>query len=267
MADGTDLRRELGAFLRTHRESVSPGDRAGDRRRTPGLRREEVAQLCGISTTWYTWIEQGRDIALSAAALSRLASALHLTAAERSYLFEVARRRAPSPPVEPSPPVAVPADLRAVLEALQTPAYLLDRLWHARAWNGPAADLFAPWFDSGEPCLLRFVFLSPVARAFICDWGERTERLIAEFRADFARNPDDAGLRRVLGDLLRDAPAFARLWNGHAVLGREGGPRRFDHPRHGVMRYTQVTLLPATHPDHKIVVLLPAPQADATASE
>ena len=80
-----DQRRLLGAFLRTHREALAPDSAASARRRTPGLRREEVAQLCGLSTTWYTWVEQGRDIAVSAAALARVASALRLTAAERTY--------------------------------------------------------------------------------------------------------------------------------------------------------------------------------------
>ena len=180
MPETTDQRRELGGFLRTRREAVSPSQAglllgARARRRTPGLRREEVAQLCGISTTWYTWIEQGRDITLSAAALARLADALRLTAAERAYLFELTRRRDPTPPVAPSAPVIVAAALRAVLEVIETPAYLLDRQWHVRAWNDAAGDLFAPWLDSDEPCMLRFVFLKPAAREFICDWNDRAQ--------------------------------------------------------------------------------------------
>ena len=266
MSGTRDLRLELGAFVRTRREALSPsqaGLLAGRRvrRRTPGLRREEVADLCGISTTWYTWIEQGREITLSTAALARLADGLRLTAAERAYLFELARRRDPTPVVTHSAPA--PAELRAVLEAVASPAYLLDRLWSARAWNGPAGELFAPWLGGTERCLLRFVFLDPAARVFICDWDDRARRLIAEFRADSARTPDDAGMRTLVDDLLRQSAVFADLWNGHAVLARGGGERRFNHPVRGMLRYRQTTLVPATHPDHKLVILLPGAQITA----
>jgi transcriptional regulator with XRE-family HTH domain len=251
-----DQRHKLAAFLRTRREALAPG--APGRRRTPGLRREEVAQLCGLSTTWYTWVEQGRDIAVSAAALARLASALRLTPAERTYLFELANRRDPAPP-KPVDSAATPApsDLLAVLHAATVPAYLLDRLWHVRGWNESAGRLFAPWFDSGETCLLRYVFLDPKAPAFIWDWENRARRLLAEFRADTARDPDDPAMQTLVDGLLRDSEAFARLWNSHAVLAREGGERMFNHPSDGTLRYQQVTLLPAAHRGHKVVMLLP----------
>jgi transcriptional regulator with XRE-family HTH domain len=251
-----DQRRLLGAFLRTHREALPPDPAVAGRRRTPGLRREEVAHLCGLSTTWYTWVEQGRDIAVSAAALARLADGLRLTAAERTYLFELTRRRDPAPPVAESN-AAVPPELLAVLHAATVPAYLLDRLWHARGWNDAAGRLFAPWFDSGETCLLRFVFLDPAARDFIWDWEDRARRLIAEFRADTAHDPDDRAMRAVVDDLLHDSESFALYWNNHAVLAREGGERVFNHPLDGTVRYQQVTLVPALHTDHKVVMLLP----------
>jgi transcriptional regulator with XRE-family HTH domain len=251
-----DQRRLLGAFLRTHREALAPDQAAGGRRRTPGLRREEVAQLCGLSTTWYTWVEQGRDIAVSAAALARLANALRLTTAERAYLFELTRRRDPAPPVA-GPAAVVPAELLAVLRTTAVPAYLLDRLWHVRGWNDAAGRLFAPWFDSGETNLLRYVFLDPTARDFIWDWEDRARRLLAEFRADTAHNPDDPGMHALVEGLRRDSTAFTQFWNSHTVLAREGGERVFNHPRDGVVRYQQVTLLPARHSDHKLVMLLP----------
>jgi transcriptional regulator with XRE-family HTH domain len=254
-----DQRHQLGAFLRAHREALTPEVSAQGRRRTPGLRREEVAQLCGLSTTWYTWVEQGRDIALSAAALARLADALRLSAAERAYLFELTRRRDPAPPATGAAHAPAPAELLAALHAMTAPAYLLDRLWHARGWNDAAGRLFAPWFDSGETCLLRYVFLDATAPAFIHDWENRARRLLAEFRADTAHNPDDPAMRELVGDLLRGSVSFARFWNSHAVLAREGGARVFNHPRDGVLRYEQITLVPAAHPDHKLVMLLQGP--------
>jgi transcriptional regulator with XRE-family HTH domain len=257
-----DRRRELGAFLRARREAISPAQAgllpaARDRRRTPGLRREELAQICGISTTWYTWTEQGRDIALSAEALARLADALRMTAAERAYLFELTKRRDPAPAAWPADALAVPPELLALLQVTEVPAYLLDRLWHARGWNQAAGDLFAPWFESGETSLLRFVFLNPAAQGFICDWEERARRLLAEFRADIVHDPEDAAVAGMVGDLLRESPDFAWFWNSHAVLGRDGGLRKFNHPARGVVRYEQMTLVPAAYPHHKVVVLLP----------
>ena len=254
-------RRQLGAFLRARREALDPV-RAGvlpaplGRRRTPGLRREEVAVLSGISTTWYTWLEQGREIALSAAALARLADALRLTPAERAYLFQLTRRHDPVAPAGDAAADAVPAELVALLRATAAPGYLLDPLWCARVWNDAGAHLFAPWFDSGEACLLRFVFLDPAARGFIWDWENRARRLVAEFRADTARDPEDAEMRALVAELQGRSRAFARFWGDQAVLAREGGTRTFSHPADGVVELQQVTLVPAAHPGWKVVVLL-----------
>lgn len=248
-----ERRRLLGAFVRSRREALPPP--SVGRRRTPGLRREEVAVDCGISTAWYSWIEQGRDIALSPQALGRLAGALHLTPAERAYLFELARQRDPMPGSRAAD--AVPPELDDAVRAMAVPAYLLDRLWTARAWNSAAAHLFAPWLGGGEPCLLAFVFRNPAARDFIVDWEGRARRLIAEFRADTAPAPDDPALAALVAGLRADSPDFARLWEDHAVATRDGGARGFRHPDDGLLAYDQVTLVPAAHPDHKIVMLLP----------
>ena len=257
-----DQRRVLGAFLRARREALTPVGGADAsafprRRRTPGLRREEVAQLCGISTAWYSWIEQGRDISLSASALARLSDALRLTGAERNYLFELSRRRDPSPAHVGSQDGSVPGELGGVLRAMTAPAYLMDRCWHALAWNDAAGRLFSPWLESGEACLLRYVFLDPAARDFICDWEDRASRVIAEFRADTARNPEDPAMKALVEGLLRDSPTFSRLWNDHAVLTRAGGTRLFRHPDDGLLRYEQITMVPASFPKHRIVMLLP----------
>lgn len=251
----------LAAFVRARREALDPTaaglpQEANARRRTPGLRREEVAQLCGISVTWYTWIEQGRDISLSSEAIARLAGALRLNPAERAYLFELTRKKDPSPAETSS--TAVPGALSLVLAVTTAPAYLLDRLWRASAWNEPAGRLFSPWLGSGETSLLHYVFLNTSAHDFIRDWENRARRLLAEFRADIARNPGDAQTQELVAELLRDSPDFARFWNSQRVLAREGGARVFDHPEDGIVQYEQVTLIPAAQPDHKLVILLPA---------
>jgi transcriptional regulator with XRE-family HTH domain len=257
----TEDRHLLGDFLRARRAALSPADvgqtlSPGARRRTPGLRREEVAALCGLSTTWYTWIEQGRDIQISAAAAARLADVLRLNLAERGYLFELAHRRDPVAAASPGIGAVDPA-LDALLQTIAVPAYLLDDGWCMQAHNGAAAQLLQPWFDSGEACLLRFVFLQPVARHFICDWEQRAQRLLAECRADLAQQASDSPLRGRVIKLQQQSPDFARLWHQHAVLAREGGERAFQHPQRGLLRYRQTTLLPATRMHSKVVVLVP----------
>ncbi len=264
MATDTDptanQRRELSAFLRARREALKPAA-AGQptapqtRRRTPGLRREEVAQLCGISTTWYTWLEQGRDIALSPHALARLADTLHLTVAERAYLFELTRKRDPSPPVADATENAVPPELTAALKAITAPAYLLDRYWNACGWNDAAAHLFSGWLCGPELNLLRYVFLDPTAVAFIVDWENRARRLLAEFRADTAHYADDPGIKVLVTDLMQKSTSFERFWNTYTVLVREGGERRFQHPENNPLVYHQITLMPAAQRECKFVIL------------
>ena len=258
-----DQRRQLGAFLRARREALSPdavGLAPAGRRRTPGLRREEVAQLSGVSTAWYSWAAQGRDIALSETALARLAGALRLTAAERAYLFDLTRRRDPAAGATANGDAE---EVVALVNAIAAPAYVLDRFWNASCWNAPARRLFSIWLASGEQNLLRFVFLDPAARRFIQDWDERARRIVAEFRADTAAEPDHPALLDLLRDLRAGSPDFGQLWTDHAVLAREGGLRLFDHPDDGLVSYRQFTLVPATHPGHKLVVLVPLPPGEA----
>ena len=252
-----DLRRLLGRFLRARREALPAPAQPGLRRRTPGLRREEVAQLAAISTTWYTWLEQGRRISLSAAALARVAGALALSAAERAYLFELARQHDPAPAKghEDGQPHAA---LVAAVQAMPMPAYLLDRGWRLEACNAAAAELFAPWLESGERCLLRFVFLVPAARHFIDDWDARAARLVAELHADTGQYPGDADLVALVAELSQASAEFAHCWERHRVLAREGGRRVFHHPRRGRVVHDQLSLVPAGWPDRKLVLLMPA---------
>jgi transcriptional regulator with XRE-family HTH domain len=261
-------RRALGEFLRARRARLTPamvGLEPGLRRRTPGLRREEVAQLGALSPTWYSWIEQGREVSVSPAALARLARALRLSAAERAYLFELAARRDPDSPAAARRDEMPPAVASAV-DAIAVPAYVLDRTWTARAWNAAAARLFVGWLDRRADAgtqrnLLRFIFATPAARSFIAGWEERARRVLAEFRADHGRHLDDPALAALVDELRQASAFFDRVWREQGVIGREGGERRFNHPKDGPLRYEQVTFNLAGRPDVKLVVLTPAPAA------
>jgi transcriptional regulator with XRE-family HTH domain len=262
------LRHQLGDFIRLHRQQIAPdsvGFSGEGRRRTPGLRREELAQLCRVSVTWLTWLEQGREVAASAAMLTRLAQALHLTAAERAYLFELAARPDPEPArsVLANPPSDV---LRSVAQII-APAYVLDRHWDVVAANALARTLFLDWGAESHvtpPNLLRFLFFNIHAKALIDDWETRCARLVAEFRADCGRQADTPSIRGLVEALCSASPAFAGYWQSKAVLAREGGERRFHHPQLGTLVFEQLTLRPAVHKDLKLVILLPIEHRSAT---
>ncbi|WP_454616298.1 helix-turn-helix transcriptional regulator [Bradyrhizobium cenepequi] len=252
----------LSAFLRALRERQSPADfglAAGPRRRTPGLRREEVAQLCGLSVTWYTWIEQGRDVSVSPSALARLARGLRLSRAERNHLFELAGKRDPDRPGDSDEP---PEAVLACVDAINGPAYILDRTWNARRWNAKASRLFTGWLDAnGERNLLRYIFLRPEARSLIRDWPTRAHRVVAEFRAAVTDFADDPEIRRIVDELSVASSDFERCWATQGVLAREGGKRVFKHPTMGLMHYQQVSLSLAGWPNYRLTMLLSAATA------
>ncbi len=263
-ASPTAQRRTLGDFVRTHRARLKPaalGLPEGTRRRTPGLRREELAQLCGMSATWITWVEQGRDVAASAIALARLARTLQLSPAERAYLFDLAGKHDPSTPPAPAAMDAPPALVDA-LAAIAAPAYVLDRCWNARAWNAAAAQLFVGWLDGAPDAaaprnLLRYIYSDPAARALIPDWAERGRRVVAEFRAEHGRHLDDRAMTALVDALRTESVDFARAWEAHDVVEREGGLRRFVHPLDGPRAFEQIAFTLAARPEFKLVMLLP----------
>lgn len=257
-------RRLLGDFLRDRRQRLDPvqlGLPLGSRRRTRGLRREEVAMLSGISATWYTWMEQGREIAVSPHALARLATALSLSRAERAYLFQLAGRHDPDAgAAAPDPAAERIALLRRTVAAITAPAYAMDHRYRMLAWNGAAEGLFTGWLDrpaDPPPNMLRFLFLDPAARTLVVDWQQRCQRVLAELRADYSLHLADAELADLLAALQAGSRDFAAGWKQAAVQGREGGERAFNHPVQGLLRFQQLTFALETQPGHRLVVLHP----------
>jgi transcriptional regulator with XRE-family HTH domain len=264
--------RLLGDFLRARREALRPLDFGLPQRnrcRTPGLRREEVAQLCGISPTWYTWIEQGRTAAISPATLVALAQGLQLTRAERAYLFEIAGRLDPAPP---GTSVIEGQELTGLVRAIRTPAYVLDRYWNAVEWNPAAGQLFRDWLgvprptrgrapagtaERDAPNLLRYVFLQPRAKLFLLDWEDRAQRLVAEFRADTPRLRDDPRRSALVEELSRVSREFAAGWRSQRVLSRDGGRRSFRIRKGETRHFEQHILRVVRRPDLRMTVLVP----------
>ncbi|AMO99233.1 helix-turn-helix domain protein [Collimonas arenae] len=258
--DDAGKRKALGDFIKTQRTQLASAElnlSGSSRRRTPGLRREEVAQLCGISVTWYTWIEQGRTVSVSTAALARIADALHLSRAKRAYLFELSGKK--DPQSRDTAGQEIPDEILAITANIKTPAYLLDRHWNAVAWNRAAKTLFVGWLDqkTGSKNLLEYTYSTPSAAILISDWEQRARRLVAEFRADCGMYLDEPQIADLVTRLSANSATFKRAWSLHDVIEKEGGERRFNHPTLGQLAYRQVNLRVANRPELKLVMLLP----------
>lgn len=263
----SDQRALLGAFVRARRQSLAP-EGHGRRRRTPGLRREELAARAAIGTTWIAWIEQGRDVRPSAETLSRLADGLNLSAAERSYLFELAQRHDPSRPPSAQAMSSAPDALAHLVDVLPWPAYALDPAWSVCAANGAARRLFTGLFDEGDvaPNLLVYVFTHPAARDLLPDHDMRARRILAEFRRDFAKSVGDPRVQQLVDWLKANSQLFLDGWEDQSVLAREGGTRVFQHGLDGLLHFSQHTLADVERGDFRFVYLRPAPAGMSSAA-
>lgn len=234
-------RSELAEFLRTRRERLSPEDVGlpnGRRRRTPGLRREEVAALAGVGLTWYTWLEQGREIGVSADFLDNLARVLKLDAAERRHLFLLAHER---PPAEPGKTFCTVPSLagRLVEDLAPHAAYIINLRWDVLAFNPPADSLFGfGRHDSDRRNLLRMLFTDSALRDAIVDWEEQAPAMLASFRRDFAAAREDADAKGVVAELEAVSPEFKGWWRsqdvhapctGTRIIRVKGQPVSFEH--------------------------------------
>lgn len=212
-------RPDLAAFLLAHRQRLTPAEvglPSSGRRRTPGLRREEVAALAGVGLTWYTWLEQGRDIGVSAQFLDQLAQVLKLDAPERRHLYLLAHAR---PPIEPGKTFCVlPPLVRRLMHDLPHAAFVLNLRWDVLGFNAMADMLFD--FGAHAPerrNLLWQLFTSPVLRARLCDWDEQAARMLASFRRDYARAPQEGDIHALVVDLQKVSPEFKAAWRTQQV--------------------------------------------------
>ncbi len=207
-------RSELKAFLRARRAALAPeavGLPRGGRRLAPGLRREEVAALAEVGVTWYTWLEQGRDINVSATALSRIARALALSPTDEAYLFSLAGVAHPEPAVSA---VELTPALQPLIERYRGPAFVLDPAFDALAWNAAANFLFA--FDAPSGPFARNhvwnAFLNPVRRRLYPDFMDTMSNILGIFRMNQAAHPDDARFDTLIAALSAASPEFCTLW-------------------------------------------------------
>ena len=251
-------RRELSDFLRTRRARISPEDAglaSSARRRTPGLRREEVALLANIGVTWYTRLEQGQPINVSGDVLERIASALQMDGVESEHLFLLAGQHHHYHPRLHEDEVA--ESLLRILQLLEpNPACVYGRRWDILAHNKAAAALFG-YTEQTDPklrnMLYRF-FMLPTSKELFPRWHEVAPNLAAQFRAVAARYPGDPSFEALISELLAFSPEFRQFWARHDVRGVTAGYKHIFHPQVGelVLDYTKFAL--ADHPDMRCIV-------------
>ena len=246
-------RSELGHFLRTRRARLRPSDvglTEGARRRTPGLRREEVAQRAQVS--WYTWLEQGRDIHVSEPFLERLVQALRLTPSERAHLFALAQGRPAASPL--IAPVGVSEALQRVLDVHPVPAIVATMRWDCLAWNTPAVRFYGDFARLAPPLRngLWSLFTDPAKRRMMPAWEQNARASVQRFRLDAARAADRSAFDELAAALSRVSPEFARWWNDHDVVEVIEGSKELIHPEVGLVRFEYVTLTQA-EPDGRVL--------------
>jgi transcriptional regulator with XRE-family HTH domain len=257
----------LGQLLRSRRERLVPADvglAAGRRRRTAGLRREEVALLANLSTTYYTFLEQGRPVRPSTQVLDALAAALRMSAAERRYLDVLAYGA--SGPAWPAPPEQLDPAVADLVQRLEPfPTLVKGRRWDVLAANPAARELFADWAAAvpGERNLVRWMFTTDQAREVYLEWEPEARAMLGRFRLSTARYPDDPDVRTLIAELQRDSEHIRDWWPRHDVTAIGGsGSKKLCHPRLGPAEYSHVVLQVADHPDQTLVTYSPATPLD-----
>jgi len=256
----------LGTYLRDRRAKLDPAafGLSSERRRTPGLRREEVAQRSNISATWYTWLEQGRGGAPSADVLDRIARGLMLTEVEREHLFLLGLGRPPE--VRYRRDEGVTPRLQRVLDALEpSPALIRTAIWDVVAWNHAASVMLVDYgsLPPKERNVLRFIFLDPRARAVQYDWESVARFVVGAFRADAARAGAAAEVQPLVDDLRRLSPEFEAMWRDNDVTTHGEGVKQMRHPVLGPIAFEYSAFAVDGRPDLSMVVYNPATSAEA----
>jgi transcriptional regulator with XRE-family HTH domain len=255
-------RTELAAFLRTRRERISPEDvglPVGTRRRTSGLRREELAQVAGVGVTWYTWLEQGRPINVSVQVLDAVARALRLDAIERAHLFRLADVPGATA-VTTCDDCPLPAEVQQILDALPLPASVVTERFDLLAWNRVYAALF-PRVTSAPPAernTLLSILTAPPCCTPVSDHGEYCDAMVAQLRAAYGRHVGDPAWTHFIRRLEAASPAFAKVWAAHDVAQPGSFMKVFRHPGVGSITTTSTSFAVHAVPGARMVVYTPA---------
>lgn len=261
-----ERRRELAHFLRTRRERLSPesvGLPTGSRRRTPGLRREELALVAGIGVTWYTRLEQGRDITVSSQVLESLARVFNLDTAERNHLFVLAREQLPVDPTPLTDIDTISPQLQCILDTMGIyPAYVTNPRWDIVAWNQVMCNVYTDFsaLSIHERNIPRFLFTNPLQRTILVDWEREAQGVLALFRASTERYVGEPWFKALVDDLQRTSPEFRAWWPRHDIQVAHTGPKELNHPLVGRLVLQSNTFQVIDAPDLRMVIYTPLPE-------
>lgn len=264
-----DRYHELAEFLRSRRARLSPEEAGlprGSRRRTPGLRREEVAMLAGVSPEWYTWLEQGRGITVSGQLLESLARVLQLDSVEREHLFLLALRQ--PPPVETFTSPEVSPGLQQLLDQMgSTPASVVDVRLNVVAWNAAHCAVYGDYtaMTQRERNLIWRIFSVPPGGRTNDDWEHLAEVMLAQFRAGYARFINDPWWAEQIAELSLICPDFQRLWSRHDVINRSEGRKIMHHPVVGDLSLDFLWLQPVDSQELRLLIHSPTAGTDTAA--
>jgi transcriptional regulator with XRE-family HTH domain len=267
--DNASRRSELADFLRKRREALKPDEVGlpnGGRRRTPGLRREEVAQLAGVGTTWYTWLEQGRDVRASQSVLESLAEALQMTAAEHSHLMLLGRGDEVTP-VQSRCETLEPTLARLVENLGSSPACIIGRRWDYLAWNRAFSAVFCnpTKYPEGRRNQLWSMFMDPLRRSRATDWEAGARAQLARFRADNARHLGDPDFEELIEDLREGSEEFRCWWKRHEVARSGTGRKELKHPTLGKLWFEHAVFKLEESPEQRLILYSPLPRANTAA--
>ncbi|WP_369259110.1 helix-turn-helix transcriptional regulator [Streptomyces sp. R35] len=264
----TNRRRELRDFLMSRRARVSPTEAGlpdgGARRRTPGLRREEVAVLAGVGASWYQWLEQGRDISVSPQVLDAVARVLRLSNAERRHLYLLAGLNPPAPEVAPEVRDMCDGLRRLIDTWMPYPAHIMDPYYNCVMYNDAAGMVLGMRPGNTQNCIIDF-FTDPLYRGRSRTWEVNAHTVVAQFRASCAAAPDDEGYQEVLAQLREVSEEFTELWERRDIQDAGQIRKELDHPVVGLLAVESTAMKVPARPDLTIVLHTPLPEANTAA--
>jgi transcriptional regulator with XRE-family HTH domain len=263
---GAAQRAQLSEFLKSRRARLSPSEVGlpePGRRRRPGLRREDVAAIAKVSITWYSWLEQGRDVQASAKMLDNLAKGLRLSADDRAYLFALAQPR-PVPPL-PVRAAAVDPTIQRMLDALMIPALVMTTRWDVLAWNRLVAEVHRDYaaMDQTERNLLKLLLTSPQYQADPREYDEIAHRVVAKLRLDYSQSGCDPIFEPLIAEMSAISPKFRALWHTPEIVSRSYGKQVVTHPRLGRIGLEHTSYVIEGEPDLRLILFAPADRDSA----
>lgn len=252
--------RQRGEFLRSCRARIKPADLGlpvPQRKRTDGLRREDVAALSGVSVSWYTWLEQGRDMRVSDEVLDRISHTFRLSEDERIYLFSLVQHRPPR--LRRDVRFEAPPEIVRMINGAAAPAVVMNLRWDVLAWNTLNSVFFRDYSEVpvAERNLVEILFTRPSYYEDPTEFENMARRLLAKLRVDYSKSGDDPRFESLIRRLNMASPLFRRVWRTPEINVRSYGIHRFRHPQHGELVFEHTSYVPEGHPTVRVVICMP----------